>query len=308
MKRAILFSVAAAAMVAAPAFANDKFDVREDLPMQIHNFRLPDLDGNMHQLTEWSDAKAMVLFIQGNGCPIVRQTFPYLKEIRDEFEPKGVQFVMINSNAIDDPASIQEELKEYEVDILTLKDTLQAVARYLESERTAEMFVIDPETWTIIYRGEADDRFGYGLQRSNPQEFYLKDALDGWLADKSMPETRKRITKGCLMDLIDLPEKVDFKADVKPILQSLCSTCSHDDPKKCVSAWNVNQAEMHTAMLWDMLLMQQKPAVACCEAGAELDLEREDAVKLMAWLRSHDPRVWEDMAPEAELPISDENL
>lgn len=288
MKQAILFPTLAAVLLAAPAFANDKFEVKEDLPLQMPNFRLPDLDGRMHELHDWSDAKAIVLFIQGNGCPIVRQTFPYFKQIRDEFEPKGVKFVMINSNAIDDPASIQQEVNEYDVDILTLKDSLQAVARYLGSERTAEIFLIDPNTWNIVYRGEADDRFAYGLQRSNPQEFYLKDALDGWLSDQSMPETRIRITKGCLMDLTPLPEKVNFTADVKPILEGLCATCDHDNPDKCISAWDESDAKAHRDALWTMLLMQQTPEKACCEPGAALDISKADAQTLMSWLRDQE--------------------
>lgn len=273
--------------VSISAIADDKLTPRDDLPMEFPNFRLPDLDGTVHELSDWSDAEVVVLFLQGNGCPIVRQSFPYLKQVRDEFEPKGVKFVMINSNAIDDVPSIQQELEEYGVDILTLKDSLQAVARALESDRTAETFVIDPESHEIIYRGEADDRFGYGLQRSNPEHFYLVDALNGWLEDGSMPEDRIRITKGCLMDLTDLPEDVDFSADVKPVLEGLCTAAKHDDAS-CISAWNQNQAEMHQEMLWNALLMRQMPAVSEC-AGDTVEIAKTDALTLMAWLRMAEP-------------------
>lgn len=290
MARTVLFCASLAAVVAAPAFATSKYDVREGLPMHIENFRLADLDGQMHELHDWADSKAIVLFVQGNGCPIVRQTFPYFMEIRDEFEPKGVTFAVVNSNAYDDPESIRQELKDYNVDVLALKDPLEAVARSLDCERTAEMFLIDPKTWTIVYRGEADDRFGYGLQRSNPQKFYMKDALDGWLADQSFPETRVRITKGCLMDLTDLPQDVKFDADVKPVLDDLCTKCDHTDPDACISAWDESHAKANTQVLWNMLLMQRTPDAACCDKGAALNITKAQALTLMGWLWDQKPK------------------
>lgn len=286
MRHAIPVFMAALTALTLSAHAEDKFTVREDLPMQFPEFRLPDLDGNEHRLSDWEDSEAVVFFLQGNGCPIVRQSFPYLKEIRDEFEPRGVQFVMINSNTLDDPASIKQELEEYDVDILTLKDELQVLVHALDSERTAESFLVDPKTGEIIYRGEADDRFGYGLQRSNPQEFYLADALNGWLERGEKPETRKRITKGCLMDVPFLRDDVAFEAEVKPVLESLCASCDHTDPEQCISAWDAGKARENADTIWTALATRQTPDTACCEPGEPLEVSKEDALAVMSWLKA----------------------
>ena len=41
--------------------------------MRVDNFMLLDQDGQAHELHYYSDAKAIVLIVQGNGCPIVRK-------------------------------------------------------------------------------------------------------------------------------------------------------------------------------------------------------------------------------------------
>ena len=43
---------------------------------RVDNFRLVDAAGKAHELYYLSDMKAVVLMVQGNGCPIVRQAVP----------------------------------------------------------------------------------------------------------------------------------------------------------------------------------------------------------------------------------------
>jgi len=50
---------------------------------RVDNFRLLDQNGASHELYYLSDAKAVVIMVHGNGCPIVRSALPGLKEIRD---------------------------------------------------------------------------------------------------------------------------------------------------------------------------------------------------------------------------------
>ena len=54
--------------------------------------------------------------VQGNGCPIVRQSFPRLKEIASQVSSKkGVVFWMINANfAWTSARTFAEELAEFQ--------------------------------------------------------------------------------------------------------------------------------------------------------------------------------------------------
>ena len=144
---------------------------------KVGDFALLDHEGKSHQLSWYGDQKAVVIFIQGNGCPIVRNGVPALNAIRDEFESQGVTFFMLNPQMQDNRASIVKEAEEFGYDFPILVDEAQLVAESLDVDRTSETFVIDPKTLTVVFRGPIDDRLGYESQKPVAKNHYLKDAL-----------------------------------------------------------------------------------------------------------------------------------
>ncbi|NUM53095.1 MAG: redoxin domain-containing protein [Candidatus Hydrogenedentes bacterium] len=194
------------------------------LPAIAKNFRLEDHLGGSHELYRMKDGKAIVLYFHGNGCPIVRKSIPEIKAIRDEFNPKGVGFFMINANPLDDKDSIVEEAKEFAIDIPILMDTAQIVTLDLGTKRTAEAIVIVPDGWKIVYRGAISDRQEYGFERPKPDHDWLRDALNAVLEGRE-PEVKTSETKGCLIDLKEVPTKVSYARHIAPILEEKCVSC-----------------------------------------------------------------------------------
>src|SRR4051812_28905576 len=147
---------------------------------RVDNFELADQNFDSHELYRLKDAKAVVLYTQMNGCPIVRNTVATYKALRDEYRAKGVEFLMINSSLADDRKSIAAEAKEWGFDdVPILIDSNQLVGESLGVTRTAEVFVIDPKTWRVVYRGPVDDRVVYERQKAKADKTWAKDALDG---------------------------------------------------------------------------------------------------------------------------------
>ena len=79
----------------------------------VDNFRVLDQNGKSHELYYSSDMKAVVIMVQGNGCPIVRQAIPALKQIRDKYQAQGVEFLLLNSNLQDTRDAVAQEAKEF---------------------------------------------------------------------------------------------------------------------------------------------------------------------------------------------------
>ena len=75
---------------------------------EVVNFRLMDQDGRSHEIYRHAEAPAVVLYMHGVGCPIVRQSLPHLKALRDEFAERGVVFLMVNANPQDKREDIAE--------------------------------------------------------------------------------------------------------------------------------------------------------------------------------------------------------
>ena len=200
----------------------------EDLDTEISNFGLYDQNGDFHELYKKSDAKAVVLFIHGNACPIVRNAIPDLKSVRTAFEGKGVEFLMLNSNLQDDRASIAKEAAEFNMDFPILVDEAQLAGELLKLSRTAEAIVLDPETWTIMYRGPISDRIGYESQRPEASNNYLVDAINAQLKGE-YPAERVVKFKGCIIKFRhkDAAQfaNISYEKEVAPILVEKCMKC-----------------------------------------------------------------------------------
>ena len=61
--------------------------------------------------------------------------------------------MLLNSNLQDDRASILREAETFKIDAPILIDRTQAVGESLQLIRTAEILLIDPRSWEIVYRG-----------------------------------------------------------------------------------------------------------------------------------------------------------
>ncbi|MSR11908.1 MAG: redoxin domain-containing protein [Gammaproteobacteria bacterium] len=166
-------------------------------------FELTDQSGKTHSLAQYADKDLLVFYVQGVGCPIARIALPNYREVRDEFSDNNVGFLMFNSNIQDNPKRIAEEAEEFGIDFPILKDEGQVLAKALGAERTAEVFIVDPETRAVLFRGPINDQLGYETQRVNASAHYLKDALNTVLAGGTVDMSNVPDSKGCLVAIFD---------------------------------------------------------------------------------------------------------
>jgi thiol-disulfide isomerase/thioredoxin len=203
---------------------------------KVDNFRLTDETGKSHLLYALKDAPAVVLVMQGNGCPIVRKMTPDLEAIRARYAAKGVEFMMINSNLQDTRETIAKEVKDFPVNMPVLKDDNQLVGRQLGVQRTAEVFVLDPKTWKVVYHGPLNDRLTYGSAKAKASKNYASDALEAVLAGKAASFKAPKVqADGCL---INFPErsaegkaqiqKISYATDIAPIIEQKCVVCHQE--------------------------------------------------------------------------------
>src|SRR5213080_1604360 len=75
---------------------------------EVINFALIDHRGKLHELRR-ADARAVVLFFTGNGCPMAQQSIVKLRMLQQLYLERGVAIWMVNSNPGDDRASIIKE-------------------------------------------------------------------------------------------------------------------------------------------------------------------------------------------------------
>ena len=156
------------------------------------DFKLPATDGKNYQLSDFNDAKVVVVFFTCNHCPYVIGSDEVTRATVEKFSPQGVQFIGINSNskntyAEDDFDHMVARMKEHTFPWLYLYDETQEVARAYGALRTPHFYVFDEER-KLVYTGRGVD---------NPRETVkmttndLEHALEELLAGKeiSVPVT-----------------------------------------------------------------------------------------------------------------------
>ncbi len=265
---------------------------------RVDNFRLLDHQGASHQLYYYSDAKAIAVMVQGNGCPIVRNAMPRFKEIRDAYASQGVQFFLLNSNLQDNRSTIEKEAKEFGYDIPILMDDTQIIGESLDLVRTGEVFVIDPKTWKVTYQGAIDDRLHYENQKAKASEHFLTDALDNMLTGEAV----KVATTEALGCLINFPEKqrraqhaqISYTEDVAPILADNCVNCHREGGIGPWAMTDYNMVRGFSLMIREVLRTQRMPPWHADPAHGEWandrSLSSEEIKTLIHWIEAGAPR------------------
>lgn len=271
----------------------------------VDNFALLDHQGRFHELYDYRDRQAIVLFVHGNGCAIARNALPALVALEKELAPKGVAFLLLNANSQDDRESIATEAKEYGISLPILVDETQLVAESLGLTRTAEALVIDPKTWAIVYRGPVDDRLHYQTQRP-AREHFLRDALLAQLSGEAVAEP-VRPAAGCLIMFEEPKAGISYAKDIAPLLAERCATCHRSGG---VAPWAMVSYAMvrgWSPMMREVIRTRRMPPWHAdphvARFANEIGLDVDEKRRLVHWIEAGAPR-GDGPDPLAEAPLS----
>ena len=125
------------------------------------DFKLPATDGKTYRLSDFDDAKALVVFITCNHCPYVVGSDEVTRKTAEKFIPRGVKFVGINSNSAnthpdDDFPHMVDRMATHRFPWAYLHDKSQDVARAYGGLRTPHFFVFDKDR-KLVYTGRGVD-------------------------------------------------------------------------------------------------------------------------------------------------------
>jgi len=171
-----------------------------DYLQTIGDFTLTTVTGEAVTLSNHSE-ELVAIYIQGNGCPIARLGSHDYREVMKRFTGSAVTFYMLNASVQDSVDAIIAEEVEFGFAVPILKDADQQVAKSLGVTRTAEVFVLRPNTGEVVYRGPINDKLGYETQRVNTTEEYLTDAINTIIAGGVVDHSDIPDSKGCLVAL-----------------------------------------------------------------------------------------------------------
>lgn len=151
-------------------------------PVKIHEpiplFELPDANGRVYTLGDWTNKMALVVIFTCNHCPYAQAVRPQLIKLWNELraEYASVQFVAINpndANAYPEDATEKMLEERYAYPFPYLRDESQEVAREFGALCTPDVFVYDRNRH-LQYRGRVNDNWQHPEQAKTHD---LRDAI-----------------------------------------------------------------------------------------------------------------------------------
>jgi peroxiredoxin len=124
------------------------------------DFHLPDTDGAVRSLAEFSGAPALLVAFICNHCPFVQHIRSGFAAFAREYHTRGLAVVAINSNDAaaypdDDLPHMKEEKKRAGYTFPYLFDETQEIAKAYGAACTPDFFLYDRER-RLVYRGQFD--------------------------------------------------------------------------------------------------------------------------------------------------------
>ncbi|MGI9541760.1 MAG: redoxin domain-containing protein [Cyclobacteriaceae bacterium] len=153
-------------------------------------------------LTDYAEAKGVILIFTSNYCPYSKLYESRITELYRIYKEKGIEMILINPN---DPSTSKgdrlEEMKQKaldnQYDFPYLADTAQVAQKLFKASKTPEAFLItiSDSNAQIIYQGAIDDN---PQVASDVNESYLKTAID-FLLSNQMPVIERKRATGCMI-------------------------------------------------------------------------------------------------------------
>jgi peroxiredoxin len=171
------------------------------------DFDLPATDGRNYKLSDFAESKLLVVVFSCNHCPYVIGSEDRMIRFCQDFVPKGVTMVAINSNETanhpgDSFEYMEQRAREKKFPFVYLRDETQDVAMAYGALRTPHFYVFDYDR-LLRYTGRMDDNPKVAAAATTHE---LRDAVNDLLAGRA-PRVPVTNPIGCNVKWAGRPEK-----------------------------------------------------------------------------------------------------
>lgn len=187
MKMDLIFNSLSSTKIPMALTYSEKTETGSNAP----DFALPGIDGEVHRLADFRDARALVVAFICNHCPYVKAVQGRINALAREYQARGVSFVAINSNdSVKYPDDSFEAMKRVAAEnayvFPYLWDETQSVAKAYGAVCTPDFYLYENSgEFQLRYRGRLDDSW---KDEKAVTQRDLAAAIDAILSSKPMPK------------------------------------------------------------------------------------------------------------------------
>ncbi len=319
MSIAGMFAALTIAAVARPGLAGDRPSDR-GVGEPVAEVSLTDAAGKSVRLRDLAGEKATVVVFIATGCPVGDLYLPRLGELAQEYGPKGVRFVAIDSSRGEEPKQVAEHMARHGAAFPVLMDGGHAAADALMAERTCESLVIDAGH-RLRYRGAIDDQYTRTAHKDRPARRHLAQALDAVLAGREVADKATPVS-GCPIEVGEVATRtarirrvrrtppvgveaaepgeeavevgrVTYAADIAPIVQQRCQECHRPGQVGPFSLLSYDEARRRSGAIREVVEERRMPPWHADSRHGKFSNDRHltasERAKLLAWVAQDCP-------------------
>ncbi|QOI96688.1 MAG: thioredoxin family protein [Flammeovirgaceae bacterium] len=196
MIKTLLTAVACVALLTAGAPVKSGYDVGD----KVADFKLKNVDGKMVALSDYKNAKGIIVIFDCNTCPYSQKYNDRIINLSRIYSKKDFNLITIQPNDPKiSPGDSYDKMKELanrkDYDFPYLFDETQQVARAFGATNTPQAFILkrSGNDFIVAYIGAIDDNAKDASAVTNK---YVENAVNALLTGKE-PEVTKTKVLGC---------------------------------------------------------------------------------------------------------------
>jgi mono/diheme cytochrome c family protein len=249
---------------------------------RVDNFRLIDHQDNSRELYYYSDMKAVVIAAQGNGCDASQKAAKSLEQLRSKYDGQA-HFMMVNSNLQVNRDDVKKEAAKLGITMPIMMDDTQLIGESLGFTHNGEVLVVNPQDWTLAYRGSAAD---------------AARAVDALVKGESVKTASTQVA-GCAIQMPERERKaqhaqISYEKTIAPLLIENCVECHRQGG---IGPWQMASYEMIRGfgpMIREVLRTQRMPPLGVDPHYQAFTnnraLSNEEMKTLVHWIEAGAPR------------------
>ena len=256
--------------LATPTLANER----------IGDFALLDDQGKFHQLSYYGDYPAVAVLVSGLSSKADQEQLSAFAAVAKAHADEVV-FLVLNPNPSTDRGAARTVLDDLQVDLPVLMDESQLVAKNLSAKAYGEVFVLNPQTATLMHRTNTADLTQV-----------LMTMTDGLTQASTQLASTTVTGEGIQYASVG---SVSYNDDIVPILERNCVSCHHDG---AIAPWSMSSHAM--VMGWSPMMKEvvmtkrMPPGQIDPHVGMPIKdvagLTIEEKQKLIQWIDQGSPR------------------
>jgi hypothetical protein len=285
MSRPLIRTLLAASSLLLPAIAT--------AADRVGDFSLLDQHGYFHQMSWYDDHAAIALLVQASGSEASAAALAGYQGLKNSYAERGIEFFLINPMGNLDRDTVAQELARHGIDIPVLMDDTQYISEALGIDKTGEVLVYNPKSFSVEFRG--------------PVGPDLEQALDALIAGQAVPVAQVTLSGDAVSYAARQAHSQtvpSYEKDIAPIIADNCASCHREGG---IAPFAMNSHAMvqgWSPMIREVLMTKRMPPGQIDghigEFINDMLVAESDQQKLLHWIDAGSPKDGE-IDPLAEL-------